>query len=113
MKGGEDLIAVREFSLDGREGAVRVELDRPIKSPGHDDYCCSFRILGLGADLSSHACGIDAIQAIMLALTKIGVILHSSDEARSGRLAWPSAGSGDFGLPVTEGMRNSGKRSGR
>lgn len=105
---GGEMIAVREYALDGQKGAVRVELHAPIKTPAHDDFCCSFRLLGLGADLSSHACGIDPLQALTLALTKIGAVLYSSEEWRDGRLTWLGQPRGDLGLPVPTSMGHPG-----
>ena len=87
---------------------MRVELERPIETAGHQDFCCRFRIAGLGPDFSSHACGIDAVQALMLTIAKIEAILRSSHEFQDGRLTWLGRTNGDLGLTLPDDPRKRG-----
>lgn len=104
MADRRDVIAVREYELDGQDGAVRVELDRPMAATGHPDFRCTFRISGLSRERASHAYGVDAVQAINLALIKIHAILSSSGEYQQGRLTWLGGEDGDLGLPIADGV---------
>lgn len=104
MSDQRNVIAIREYALDGRDGAVRIELDLPIRTAGHDDFCCTFRIIGLGPAFNSHACGVDAVQAMLLTLKKIGAMLHSSEEWQSGRLTWLGRPN-DLGLPLLDRLK--------
>jgi hypothetical protein len=93
-------------------GSVTVELYAPEpddESP-HADFQCGFRISGLGgADVLRRIYGVDAIQALVLALQTLGVYLYASAEGRAGELTW--IGMRDLGLPLSESNRDLAPRS--
>ena len=47
-----------------------------------------------------YAGGMDAVQAIQLAMDMIGVRLYTSSKAKAGKLRWLSDDDTDLGFPV-------------
>ncbi len=94
------VIAKRVLTLSGG-GKVMVELGKPRRfRGGPPDYYCPVRIRGLGDDYISCAAGVDAVQALQLALHCIGSLLYSSEEWKVGKLSWDAApAKGDLGFP--------------
>lgn len=100
------VIAVRTLSLSGEE-KVTVTIGKPKRFPEGDDYYCPYRIVGIGNERVRHAGGVDAMQALVLALRMIGAELYTSPEARSGALRWMGRSrEGDLGFPVPDGLRD-------
>ncbi|SRR5712692_8616580 len=98
-----EVIAQRKFSVLGSpEGSagVSVLLGKPVKLPDAPDFYCPFQIIGMGSDKIRCAYGIDAFQAIQLAMTAIGAYLNSLNESEGRRLRWDGDESGDLGFPV-------------
>jgi len=96
-------IATRCLSLvDGP--AIVVTVGMPCKYDDTDEYYCPFQIVGLGRDSVNHASGADSMQALLLALKKIGAILNASEQAKSGRLYWFTEGNSDLGFPIPDSM---------
>ena len=100
-----DIVARRTLyflSEDGVRHDVVVELGRPQPFPDPKDYFCPYRIVGLGPERLGRAGGVDAFQALQLALRSIAVELEVRDPGGSQRLQW-EAGSvpGDLGFPGT------------
>jgi hypothetical protein len=54
---------------------------------------------------SNVGCGIDAMQALIVALQMIGSEIYCSHEHQSGRLAWTEDTTG-YGFPVPNGIRD-------
>jgi hypothetical protein len=94
------VLAERTLELDasGSPTSVRVLIGSPKKIPGSSEYFCPYQITGLGDETIRYTEGVDAAQAIYLAMEAIGTSLHSSREARAGRLTW--YGEHAFGFPV-------------
>lgn len=100
------VIATRVLDLsDGRK--VTITIGKPEKFPDAEDYYCPYQIVGIGSEHVRHAGGIDAVQALELALKMIGADLYTSQEAQAGVLSW-NAGSkkGDLGVPVPDVLRD-------
>ncbi|HEV2365748.1 MAG TPA: hypothetical protein VGS12_16275 [Caulobacteraceae bacterium] len=89
-------IASRRFELDN-EGVVEVRLKRPRSDGG--DFRCDYEISGLGRPVTSHACGVDSMQAVCLALLSIATDLYSSPEWKEGRVRWLGMPDLGFGCP--------------
>jgi hypothetical protein len=91
----------RVLKLDGYVDVV-VELFYPEidqKTDGH--YECCYTITGLSKTLHGSAMGVDAIQALYLALQLIGNRLYTIIEFKTGRLSWPfSVDVNDLGFPT-------------
>ena len=99
------VIASRELVLaDG--GRVTVQIGAPFPPPDYEgEYWCPYKISGLVSVRLRRVVGIDAIQALMLALQAIGTDLYSSEEYRAGRLSWfENDRSATLGFPVLEGF---------
>jgi hypothetical protein len=100
------VIATRELDL-GAKSRVSIVIGKPEAFSDGTGYYCPFRIVGMGDGLVRHAGGEDSVQALELALKKIGATLYSSSEARSGLLTWACANvAGDLGFPVPDSIRD-------
>lgn len=100
------LIAERVLDLisDDRTTTTRVvvKLGKPKQVPGYSVFQCRFQILGMGTEKIRYGEGADAIQALILALTKIGSLLYTSDESINKRLSWMEMLNLGFPAFVTE-----------
>jgi hypothetical protein len=80
LKDVREVIAERTLILERRNKRrkkITVLLGKPQMFPeGSDDYFCPFQVLGLGGDEVSYAAGVDAFQAIQLALVGVAAHLH-------------------------------------
>lgn len=92
------VIANREFILD-KIKKVSVQIGKPEKFQNSEDYYCPYQIVGVGDGKIRHAGGIDSIQALLLALKKIGTDLSSLDVYKTGDLKWEGGEKGDLGFP--------------
>ncbi len=102
MTGIGRVVATRELRLS-RQKKVTIEIGKPRKFRGSPDYFCAFRIRGMGDDFLSLSGGVDAIQALELALVHVGTKLYFSEEAKAGKLTWDYGRiDGDLGLPLME-----------
>jgi len=75
----------------------RSEIHLPIDKNGH--WECEYEIGWPGAPKKSEAGRIDSIQALLLAMQKIGIDLYASHAHRSGKLKWEHPGGG-HGFPL-------------
>ena len=100
-------IAVRKFSLaeNGRQTEVTVKLFQPEPYPDGHDFRCRFLVELPSKTVDLHAGGVDAIQALILALQMMGATINTSEEAKEGRLVWHTPGGG-FGLPVPDNIKD-------
>ena len=98
-----DVIAERKFSVahaPERGPVVKVLLGKPEKLPDGPDFYCPFQIVGMGPEKVRCAYGIDAFQAIQLAMSAIGAILNYPYESEDfGTLRWEGDEGGDLGFP--------------
>lgn len=94
------LIAEREIDLLSEKGnvdrKVLIKLGKPRKIPRQSNYRCHYQIVGVGDEKVRYGESIDGMDALIIALTKIGADLYNSDEALSKRLSW--AGGQNLGL---------------
>lgn len=95
-----DIIATRTFDLlaaDGTKKAVELHFLRPRQYA--DDWLCEVLVVGLSAGMGvlRPICGVDAVQAILLAMQFAQIALTSTVEYGDGRLTlW---GQTDLNLP--------------
>jgi hypothetical protein len=86
-----DVIAEREALFAPREGAphgITVRLGRPVpdpRSPGQA-WCCPYQVLGIGRDRVFAMFGVDAMQALLLAVHAIPAELAAYVRTRGGTL---------------------------
>lgn len=97
------VIASRKLTIaNGQAAEVLIGSPRPF-SDKEDGFYCPFQIRGLGDGQVRHAGGVDAVQAMILALQRVGTLLNASEEAKNARLSWECGISpGDFGFPTIE-----------
>jgi len=97
-----EVIATRKLELLGHggnsAGPIFITIFRPEELPSSAGFSCSYSVRGLSTELSKECRGDDPVQALLLALTKIGTDLYTSPEAIAGRLRW--LGDGNLGFPV-------------
>jgi hypothetical protein len=75
------IIAERRLHIHGAPArTVVVSLGEPRKMRGSSDYQCPFRIEGAGIRQLERGCGIDAFQAITMALEGIRYFVDRSPE---------------------------------
>lgn len=80
---------------------VLVLLGKPEKLPDHTDYFCPYQIRGAGSERIKYACGVDAFQALRLALIAIGTELEALNEELGGKLRWHCDEKGGLGFPTS------------
>jgi hypothetical protein len=100
-----EVVATRTLSvIDGENRKeVKVLLGKPRKSSDGDDYACPVQIRGLGNEKIRSVVGVDAFQAIQLAMKYIAVELHA--HAQTGEhIQWEGSNEGDLGFPAPGGV---------
>ena len=94
------LFVERRFDLGNHEVIARFYT--PVLALG-GEYQCRWRIEWPGREQERYACGIDGVQALMLALRVVHTTLMEAEEYRSGALTYLDQQ--DLDLPPT---RSSG-----
>jgi hypothetical protein len=95
------VIATRVLNLRG-SAQVTIRLGKPEKFPDSVDYYCPYEIRGVGNQRVRYAGGVDAVQALELALKSIGADLYTSKEWQAKELTWN--GGDDLGFPVPDSL---------
>jgi hypothetical protein len=85
----------RRFALP-QAGEVIVRFAQPVADA--NDFRCDYQIAWPDRTRTSHAVGVDSVQAPLLAMEKAHVDLLASDENKNGVLQW--LGSAALGLPL-------------
>lgn len=89
------IVAVRELrEIGSRQKVVTVRLGKPRKVRG-GDWACPYQISGLGRAKVHYAYGVDALQALILAIEGIRTALEKTGR----RLSWVGGEPGDTGFP--------------
>jgi len=107
---GDALFIERLFRFSDQEVAVRVYT--PTLEPG-GEYRCRWQIEWPDRSQRLATCGIDGVQALMLALRSLHSELVESDEYRNGQLTYLDQR--DLDLPPTWGdgpLSDAGPKSG-
>ena len=101
-----DIIADRKLSLKANNGdlerTVNVLLGRPQVFSDSSDYYCPYQIKGAGDEKIRHVGGVDAFQAIHLALQTLGAELQALNQKLDGKLHWDGDRDGSLGFPLSE-----------
>lgn len=90
------IIAERILTVVGSKARVHVRLGKPKKDRASGDYTCPFIIDGLGERTVQQASGIDAMQALQLAMQAIRKALLPYAK----RLRWVGSQPGGLGFPM-------------
>ena len=98
------IIAMRVLTLRNEAGAraVPVRIHAPEEEGGH--WICRYEIEWPDHTVKRHGAGVDAVQALVLALQFIGAELYTSRAHEAGRLSW-AEGSG-YGFPLAKSVRD-------
>jgi hypothetical protein len=102
MKAAEidQVIATRKlFLVDDPSAEIIVKLGKPQPTPGENDWCCTTQIIGIGNERVDATYGIDAFQALQLAMKWIGASLSRLNELSGNKLRWEGDETGEFGFP--------------
>lgn len=110
-----DVIATRALTLRGDDGdkEIVIVIGKPRPFDGGTDFLCPYQIRGMERKKVTYAGGVDAVQALELALAKIGAELYTSEAAKSGKLRWDGGDAGDLGFPVPATLQDLGPRNRR
>ena len=99
------VIATRVLKL--RRGTAEIPVPIQIFAPEqhHIDWGCRFQIAWPDETITMEAMGVDAVQALELAMKMIGAFIYTSDHHASGDLMWERPGEG-YGFPVAHTIRD-------
>jgi hypothetical protein len=90
----------RQFELsDGAQVVLR--FNEPVAD--QKDFRCDFEIAWRNDIRKSHAFGVDAVQAILMAMQKAHIDLLASSHAKAGELTW--LGNRNLGLPLPANIK--------
>jgi hypothetical protein len=98
-------IAYRRLITSSASG----DIDVPIRlfKPEENDgaWICRYEIEWPDQKHSGFAAGADSIQALVLALQRIGVEIYTSAYHKTGSLKWPRSAKG-YGFPIARNLRD-------
>jgi hypothetical protein len=100
-----EIIAERKFELlhDAHEReTIVVHLGKPARVPNHTDFYCPDEIARPNSKKIMAICGLDAFQALQLAMAAIGVELEIIKRDSEGPLIWVGNKKGDLGFPTSD-----------
>ena len=93
----ETIIARRSLQTKGgRE--VQIIVGRPEHFPDEEDFYCPFSVNGLGDDRVRYAGGVDALQALILALKMLSVYVMTLEDVKQGDVQWLDGSDPTLGL---------------
>jgi hypothetical protein len=99
------IIATRLLSLKSDDGEVDIPIHIHAPERARVDWKCRFEIGWPDGNVERWGTGVDAVQALLIALQMIGVEIYTSQYHESGRLRWLTAGGG-YGFPVSANARD-------
>ena len=99
------LIASRTLRL--RQDSADIPVPIRIFAPEERDvdWACRLEIDWPDEPKSLDVMGVDAVQALKLALRMVGTFIYTSDYHASGNLMWQAPGQG-YGFPVANSIRD-------
>ena len=99
------IVAERILRLRGAAGEVAVPVR--IFAPERDGtaFRCRYEIGWPEGAAARTAAGVDAVQALVIALKLVGTELYTSEAHAAGRLRWEREGGG-YGFPVPGTIRD-------
>jgi hypothetical protein len=99
------LVATRILKL--RRENDEIEIPVRVYAPEQEEtsWSCKFEVDWPDGLLAMSAGGVDAVQALDLALKMIGAQIYASDHHASGKLMWEEPGKG-YGFPVANNIRD-------
>jgi hypothetical protein len=96
-----EIIVSREYETpDGKK--IAITIGKPTKTAG-SDFICPFEVTGL-RDQSGQTLGADSVQALVLALERVGTLLYTHPEGKNIRWLGSIPNGDNIGLPVPESI---------
>jgi hypothetical protein len=99
------LIATRVLRLRRTIGDIEIPVRIFAPKQEATSWSCKFEVDWPDGTLTVPAGGVDAVQALHIALQLIGAMIYTSDHHASGKLMWLEPGKG-YGFPVTNNLRD-------
>jgi hypothetical protein len=100
------MIATRVLQLRAPERGVEIPIRLFAPQPGeHDEWVCRYEIDWPEGRRIMSACGVDSVQAIVIALQMIGAEIYTSSYHKSGDLIFEGPSRG-YGFPVPSTFRD-------
>lgn len=99
------LIATRVLKLCRPTGDIEIPVRIFAPEEGAQSWFCRFEVDWPDGPRGMAAGGVDAVQALELALKMIGAQIYTSDHHTSGNLVWLEPGKG-YGFPVPNNIRD-------
>jgi hypothetical protein len=94
-----DVIASRVYKLlDQPDTEISLSVERPL--PEGSDFRCRYEIVWPERTQHGYGVGVDAVQALLLALQNAGADINHSTYAKAKKLIWLEPDR-DFGLPLS------------
>jgi len=88
-----EIVGTRDL-ITASKKVVSIEIGKPEKRK-EDEFACPFQVNGLGDSRLQYAYGMDAIQALVMALDGIRVTLEKNGES----VTWLGGDEGEHGIP--------------
>lgn len=97
-----DMIAERTLDLEKKDGSrkkIRVRLGKPERSE-KGDWICPYEITGFKKPIGLSVWGVDAMQALLLAIKGLSADLDINAQREEGKLTWLEEEGGGFSIPA-------------
>ena len=101
-----EVIAERrlDWAGDAESEGVVVRIGKPVRDPDPEgDWLCPIQVAGLGDDTVHAAFGVDAVQALILAMQMIHIDLQAGQRRAGRTLQWLEQGDLGFLPPSPRG----------
>jgi hypothetical protein len=99
------LIAARVLKFQNSSGDIEIPVRLFVPRYEGEIWSCRYEIDWPDGQWAHAAVGVDAMQAVLLALQMIGTVLYTSDYHKSGKLFWEKPGDG-YGFPVPSNLQD-------
>lgn len=99
------IVATRTLKLRTKNGSIDVPVRISAPERAQVDWTCHFEIDWPQDKVERFAQGVDAIQALHMAMQMIGAQLYASIHHEAGNLMWLEPGRG-YGFPVPQSIRD-------
>ena len=99
------IIATRMLKVRGGSAEAQVPITLFVPTQSNGAWSCAYEIGWPSGKVESAAWGFDSVQAIILALQKIGSDLYTSSYHKSGKLSWEAVDKG-YGFPLPNNIRD-------
>jgi hypothetical protein len=98
-------IATRVLKLRRTTGEIEIPIRIFAPKQGANSWSCKLEVDWPDGTLTTVAGGVDAIQALHIALQIVGAQIYASDHHASGKLMWLEPRKG-YGFPVPHNIRD-------